>query len=112
MSKREDISRFIPEYSGIEKEAAGDDLDDSWYLSLSHVFLLIMNHGPSDSDLLQRVSDFIEWALTQDEALATAATIELLEPLLYGQYGPVGPLLESKLGKAASGFLTRTRASL
>ena len=42
----------------------------------------------------------------------TAATIELLEPLFYRSYGPVGELLEATLGERAKAFLARVRQSL
>ncbi len=109
MSKRDVISRFIPECRSFERAVFDDEFDYGWYLALAHVFLLIVEQGAGNRDLLRHVSEFIEWALTQDEELSSAATIELLEPLLYAQYGPVGSLLESELGKGATEFLARVR---
>ncbi len=110
MKIADQISRFIPEFRSAEAEAPAGEYEHGWYLPLSRVCLLVMERGENDPDLLRRVSDFIEWAYTHDEDVETAATIELLEPLFYRSYGPVGELLEAALGERAKAFLARVRA--
>lgn len=110
MNKVDLIRRFIPEYYSVLTKAEEEDEVSGWYFAMTGIFSLVLERGLCDPDLLRRVSEFIEWAYTQNETIETAATIELLEPLLYDGYGPAGELFEAKLGTAAREFLASVRA--